>query len=156
MLNETVTDRHGVAKLCDAPMEPVDFFVGTMCGQVVIKAVTPLWMKTKRISFTYDPHLEDSCDTFIIPTRTACHMLLRIRDISGKAVEGAHVGLTTRQNAPDFRVSDSYGRVFYVVSRGEKLQGTVTRTGYLPANVSEDCSQDKVLDRETVIVLRTR
>jgi hypothetical protein len=156
MLGETATDRRGIAQLCDAPMEPVDFFVGPICGQVMVKAVRPLWLKTKRISVTYDPDLDQSCHAPMIPTAAACRILLRIRDMSGKAVAGARLGLTTPQSAPDLPLTDNFGRLFYVIPKGEKLQGSVTKDGYLPANVSEDCVRGKVFDRESEIVLRTR
>ncbi|HSR07933.1 MAG TPA: hypothetical protein VLM42_12335 [Bryobacteraceae bacterium] len=145
---QTFTDANGVARICDAPIDPVDVFIGhDACGLVVIKGVKPLWIETKKLFVTY---ASSTCGDFTTFPKN-CHTILRIKDQSGHPIAGAHIG----DKEPT--LSDSLGRIFRTIEEQQTLEGNVTKSGYLPTPISQKCSLRELdADRELVVVLRKR
>jgi hypothetical protein len=150
-LTETLTDARGRARICDAPLSPVDVFVGfASCGLVIAKQIRPLWLRTRRVLITYDGSY---CEEFG-PFPTRCHILLRINDDSGRPLAGARFTEATPRNDQASALSDTFGRLFRVVEGEGMLEGSVTKEGYASASVSQRCllREDEV-DREVKVVL---
>jgi hypothetical protein len=148
---ETLTDARGRARFCDAPLSPVDVFVGfASCGLVIAKQIRPLWLRTRRVLITYDGSY---CEEFG-PFPTQCHILLRINDDSGRSIAGARFTEATPRNDQASAPSDPFGRLFRVVEGEGVLEGSVTKEGYASAPVSKRCLlREDGVDREVKIVL---
>ena len=60
---DTTTDVNGLAKLCDAPLKPVDIAVGfDVCGSVVVRDIEATWPAMRQIFVTY---METPCNHFV-------------------------------------------------------------------------------------------
>jgi hypothetical protein len=146
---ETTTTKDGTARLCDAPLDPVDIVVGfDMCGSVVVRVLKPTWPKIRRVFVTY---LQTFCDH--LPSDNYCQVLLRVHDEKGRPVAGARF-----EGSPSdvSDVSDIFGRLFRLVRPGEKLEGVVTKDGRQSDRVSEQCIAYDEHDAELKVVLRNR
>lgn len=59
---ETSTDAGGVARICDAPLEPIDLVVGKdICGSVMVRLLRYQWPDTEQVLVTF---AEKPCDHF--------------------------------------------------------------------------------------------
>ena len=144
------TDGRGAVNLCDAPLLGVDFVVGEeICGSVMVRQIKPLWLETRKVYVTY---VDDSCHDFVSPPD--CRILLRVRDANGRPIVGARFAGKPPPSAMDTERSDEFGRLFRHLSESGRLEGLVTRSGYLPASVSQACSPGVDRDVEVNIVLR--
>jgi hypothetical protein len=142
------TDAKGLARICDAPLHAIDIVVGgDLCGLVLVKNVKPTWPTTRQVFVTY---VEEGCPHFTFPDH--CQALLQIEDEKGKSLAGAR--FEGRPAVPG--VSDVFGRFFRTLKRGEKLEGTVTKEGYEPARVSEQCLPEGEDTVEAKVVLHKR
>ena len=90
------------------------------------------------------------------PTGTPvnCRILLRVRDAKGRPIVGARFAGKPPPAAMDTERSDEFGRLFRQLSESGRLEGLVTRSGYLPASVSQACSPGVDRDVEVNVVLR--
>lgn len=150
---ETVTDADGIARICDAPIYPVDVFVGyDACGLVVIKGVKPLWLETRKLVATY---AHSSCGEFNSFAKN-CHILFRVKDEAGRSVAGARFEGKASGDPREPVLSDSFGRLFRAVEENQTLEGQITMAGYNPTSVSQSCLRRELGDRELVVVLRKR
>jgi hypothetical protein len=151
-LAEKLTDAGGIAEFCDAPATPVDIFVGfASCGLVVNKQVEPLWLHTREVYVVYD---RSHCSEFG-PSPTECHVLLRVRDESGKPLPGAVLTQDQARGAGQPADSDSFGRLFFTAAEGGTIRGTITRQGYKPETFLQHCAlRESDADREVTVVLR--
>jgi hypothetical protein len=141
MFSEAATDKHGMARLCDAPLEVVDIVVGfDICGSVQVNNLQPTWPESRRVYVTL---VDAPCDHFTFPT--TCRVLLRIRDEAGAAVSGARFFGETSAGSGQ-AVSDVLGRLYRAVETGAKLKGDVSKEGYEPAHISVECTSDKELN----------
>jgi hypothetical protein len=153
-LSESLTDSRGIARICDAPVGPVDVFAGfAPCDFVTVHSVKPFWLRTKTVTVVYDG---SSCSEFS-PAPTACHFLLRVRDESGRPVEGAEF----RENgafAPGVAaISDQFGRLFRVIDNAGILQGAVTKKGYDAAAFARQCDvMSESVDVDATVTLHRR
>ena len=142
---QATTDAAGLARLCDAPLEVVDIYVGNdVCGSVLVKNLPPTWPDLRHVYITY---AEAPCGHFVFPRH--CRILLRIQDESGRALSGAR--LEDRAGG-ESETSDVYGRLFRLLKGPGKLEGVVAKEGSEPALVSLEYSDDT----ELKVVLRTR
>lgn len=143
-----VSDAHGTARFCDAPLHAVDIVVGTQgCGVVVVKGIKPTWPATRDVFVTYD---ETHCRELVPADQ--CLVLLRVRNEDGHPLAGAL--LKSGQAEQD--MSDIFGRIFSSIRSGEKLQGTLTHKGLEPAHISEQCISGDERDLELKVVLHRR
>jgi hypothetical protein len=132
-ISDTISDANGVARICDAPLEPVDIGVGfDVCGSVLVRAVKPTWPAIRKIFVTY---AQTPCDRFVFEDR--CQVWLRIQDEEGRLVVGARFE-GKPSSAPGSDVSDHFGRLFRSIKTGEALDGVVVKEigrsfGPLPA-----------------------
>lgn len=139
---EEKTDRNGVARICNAPVDFVDIVVGNdLCGASWVRHIKQRWPETAVVSVT---HQELPCDHFAV--EDGCILLLRVRDQDGRPVKGARVEWSAKQDAG---VTDLYGRVFLKTRRREDVKGTITKDGRR-GSFSDQC----VDDHERIIVLR--
>jgi len=148
MFSETTTDKSGVARLCDAPLAPVNIVVGfDMCGSVVVRVMRQTWPETQTVFVTY-------ARTFCahVPIQDRCQVLLRIQDEKGRPLAGARLeGAPATSSESD--VSDVFGRLFRSIKAGEKLEGAVVKEGWRPARVSHACIEHDEDDIELKVVL---
>ena len=143
--SEARTDKNGVVRFCDAPMQRVDIIVGfDRCGAVMIRQVKPPWLRTAHFSVIY---ARRTCGEFIVPSD--CHVLLRVVDEKDRPVIGAHL-----DTGPGGEPSDVYGRLFRSLKESEKLEGVVTKDGYEPMRISEQCTHEDDHDIEEKVVMR--
>jgi len=143
------TDTQGMARLCDAPLHPVDIVIGmSRCGLVVVRNVKPAWPKTRQVFAIY---VETPCNEFVFADH--CQILLRVQDEDGQPVAGARFdGIPA--DKPNSHVSDTFGRIFRTVKRGERLNGQIIRDGWEPTLVSEACLPLGDQDLERKVIMR--
>jgi hypothetical protein len=135
--SQAISDVNGVARLCDAPMEPVDIVVGLdICGSVMIRSLKPTWPSTQHLSATYSPR---TCE--FVSFREDCLVLLRIVDEEGRSVPGAEFA-TAPAATSGGKGSDAYGRLFRIVKKGQTLKGFVFKEGFASATVEKRCQDD--------------
>jgi hypothetical protein len=135
-ISEAVTDKNGVARICDAPLEAVDIAVGQdVCGLILVQRVRQTWPQTHRIFVTYAPN-----PCYHMGISPQCQVLLRIKDESGRPISGVLLeGITSARGS---KVSDDLGRYFLIVKRGEKVRGVLHKDGYRESEFAEVCSDD--------------
>ena len=132
---QTQTDAKGTARLCDAPLFGVDIVVGEdFCGSVLVRQIKPPWLETRQLYVTY---VKDSCGHFAFPPD--CRVLLRVRDSGGRPIAEARFEGTPSPSGKYTDVSDEFGRLFRYTKEPGKLEGLVTKAGYVPAMVSRLC-----------------
>ena len=142
-LAEQKTDLSGIAKICDAPIDYVDFVVGSdLCGASLVQHVKQSWPETNRISVSYQ---ERPCDHLGLAPR--CLVLIRVRDDLGNPVEGGRLEVEALNVRPD--PSDSLGRIFMLVPRRTLVKGIVIKDGRR-SSIAIDCTDDA----EHVVILR--
>jgi hypothetical protein len=142
---ETTTDENGVARLCDAPLEPVDIAVGSdICGLVLVRNMHDTWPESRKVYVTY---VDAPCDHFGVAPN--CLILLRIQDDDGRRISGARFEPKS-QIGSGSNVSDSFGRIFQFFKKRERLEGIVIKSGYSPVPISELCLDNQ----EVKVVLR--
>jgi len=142
-----LTDSSGLAKFCDAPLQPVDFVTGTLdCGVVLVKGVKPTWPETREILVTYDKAHCGGELTF----PNSCRILLRVHDEQGRPLGGAAFDFGPSERS----ISDAFGRIFRSVKSGENLDGVIKLEGRMPAPISERCIRGNERDVEQTVVLR--
>ena len=79
------TNTDGVARFCDAPLQPVGIVVGLdICGSVWVRHLAPTWPDTRHVCVTY---AEQPCPHFVFPT--SCRILIRVQDEEGRPIAGA-------------------------------------------------------------------
>jgi hypothetical protein len=138
--SQTTTDANGMARLCDAPLENVDIFVGfDRCNSVLVGSLAPTWPDTQRIFVTY---VKTFCG--FVTLKPDCQVLLRIQDEEGRAVAGARFDGKSSSSS-GFDVSDVFGRLYRSLKTRDKLVGIVTRAGSQPARISVKCEDDTEL-----------
>jgi hypothetical protein len=143
---ETTTAGNGVARLCDAPFESIDIFVGRdVCGAVRVQNLRPKWPVTQRVAITYQ---SVACDHFNVDPE--CQVLLRVRDETGKPISGAR--LEGMRSGSGSGLSDTLGRIFWSIKRWGHLEGVVAHEGLKSAGISTQC----VDDTELTVVLSMR
>jgi len=135
--SETATDSVGIARICDAPMEPVDLVVGLdLCGSVVVRSVKARWPKTQEVFVTY---VKTYCDHMAVSQSS--QVLLRVQDEMGLPVVGARFeGVLAGDSGS--AMSDSLGRIFRVVKRNQRLEGRVTKAGRSSGPISLSVEDD--------------
>jgi hypothetical protein len=80
-----LTNREGVARICDVPLHRVDVAVGIdLCGLVLIKNVTSTWPNTRQIFATYVP---ETCPHLVFSRH--CQALLRVINDEGRPLARA-------------------------------------------------------------------
>lgn len=143
---EAITDGHGIARMCNAPMSPVTVVVGNdICGSVAIRNLPPSWPNTTRLFVTY---VESPCDHLAVSAR--CRVLFRVVDDEGRPIAGAIFrGQNGERSEGD--MSDVFGRIFKSVSRGASVSGIVNK-GEMREAISRICQDDM----EIAVVLRHR
>ena len=121
---EATTDSHGIARLCDAPVDPVDIVAGIdLCGSVAIRSVSFQWPQTQRLSLTY---VQNWCDHLgIAPER---QVILRVVDEQGRPLEGA-LFEGSPSGVRKSGASDALGRLFFIAKPREVLDGMVVKRG---------------------------
>ncbi len=142
-----MTNKQGLARFCDAPLQGVDFAVGVRdCGVVLVKGVKLTWPETREVFITYD---NGHCSgELIFPN--SCQLLLRVHDEEGRPLEGAEID--SGPSTPS--VSDDFGRIFLLVKSGENLEGVLKMEGREPVRISEHCVRDDERDFEKSVVLK--
>ena len=102
-----ITDKNGQARICDTPLDYLNFVVGfDLCGSVEIRRIKPLWLQTQHLWFTYEPG--PGCRHFP-PFSTACHVLLRVEDNQGHPLSGARLEGKKINRGQESTVSDRIG-----------------------------------------------
>ena len=154
VFGRALTDRRGIARICDAPVGLADLRVGgDRCGAVVVRYVQPLWMETRHILVIY---ANCSGEEWIPPS--ACQLTIRVRDTSDSPVPGVLLNFTSSQqrNAPGLqtRVSDEFGRIFRVIAYGETMTAKFSKEGYLPAELSEPCRPGESYRKERIVTMQ--
>jgi hypothetical protein len=132
---ETRTDGRGIARLCEAPLRPVDIAVGVdLCGSVLLRHVQPNWPEVRRVFVIYQG---EPCERFAFADR--CLTLLRVTTENGSPVPGARLegGGTV---LPGSMLTDAFGRLFVQLKRGESLLGMIVKEGRQPVRISERCA----------------
>ena len=142
-LAEQRTDLSGIAKICDAPIDYVDFVVGSdLCGASLVQHVKQSWPETNRLSVSYQ---ERPCDHLGLARR--CLVLIRVRDDLGNPIEGGRLEVEALNVRPD--PSDSLGRIFMLIPRRTLVKGIVIKDGRR-SSLAIDCTDDV----ELVVILR--
>lgn len=140
-----VTDAAGVIELCDAPIGALDIVVGRdVCGAVRVGNLHIAWPGQQVVHVAYADH---PCDHFSVSPE--CLVLLRIRADDGAPIAGASLDQGPGV-APGS--SDTYGRIFRLLSKGDRLEGSIVKSGYVSAQFSEVCTDNM----ERPILLRKR
>ncbi|QOY90023.1 hypothetical protein [Paludibaculum fermentans] len=135
-LYESISDKYGVVRFCDGPLMPIDIVVGNdICGSVLLRNIKARWPNSARMSVVYD---DRACDHLALSADIVA--LLRVQDEEGRPISGAQFADAAKR--PGTSVSDEYGRVFRVCRRGELLQGTIQKRGWLAAKISHVCGDD--------------
>jgi hypothetical protein len=146
MLSEAVSDANGRARLCDAPLEAVDISVGfDVCGLVTILNLHSMWPDTKRIFVTFE---DNPCNHFV--AAEYCQVLLRVQDDHGRAVVGARFSGKPFRRESGSDVTDHLGRLYHLVKRGDRFEGSVRGAGGANASISVPVTDDL----ELKVVLR--
>lgn len=146
----TVTDEQGIARFCDAPARPIQIQVGgNSCGSVLVRYLSPLWMKTRQVFVTFD----DCSEGFFIPG--GCHLWIRVHDKHGDPLPGV---LFETLSVPAWgfeqtRLTDRYGRLFWFVPLGKTLEGRLVKDGYAGPGLRDECRSGEPSGRERVVVL---
>jgi len=142
-----MTNKQGLVRFCDAPLQDVDFAVGVRdCGVVLVKGVKLTWPKTREIFITYD---KGHCSgELIFPT--SCQVLLRVHDQGGHAL----VGASFDSGQSGLGTTDILGRIFRSIKSGENLDGVVRMEGHEPTRISARCVRGDERDVEQDVVLR--
>lgn len=148
-ISETKTTENGLARLCDAPLEPVDIVVGyDLCGSVLVRNVRPTWPITHRIFVTY---VETWC-AHVTP-ESNCPVLLRVQDDKGKPISGARLKETPiRVTVPE--KTDVFGRLLRNLKQGEKIEGAIVKEGWVPLSIIVNCGPLGGDELEKVLILR--
>jgi hypothetical protein len=135
----TFTDGNGFARLCDTPVGLVDILVGAhLCGAVAVRALSPYWMKTRRVQVTYE-----SCagEEWFLPGR--CLLTIRVYDTNRRPLAGV-MFTSPKEDAKgreQTQTSDRFGRMCFVVSYEESLSGRLVKGGYLSQAFTERCER---------------
>ena len=150
-LFESLTDEHGVVRICDSPVTSVDVFAGLApCGLAMFKSVKPFWGETRVVRFIYD---QSGCGEFV-SHQEICHFVLRVQDSSGHLIEGARFN-GSEPGAVRSVLSDYRGRLFVTLKEGQYIKGTLAKDGFKTSDLSERCTvQLNGLDRDVPIILR--
>ena len=147
-----MTDKSGVARLCDAPADSVDIVVGgKRCGATRVSYLSPYWMRTRRVSVTYE---NCSGEEWMLPG--GCRLTIRLRDERTSApLPGARFRGGDSRAASEFETyeSDTFGRVFRFIRYGTTLSGTLDKDGYAQGEVSEPCTRGENPYLEKIIAL---
>ena len=131
-----LTDSRGLAKLCDSPLAQVDIAVGSSrCGLVLVKNLTPRWPTPRRV---YVKYARTECGDWLFST--ACQVLVRIDSSHREPLSGVLFrDGNDKQPIRNDVVSDSYGRLFFSVKRGDAVRGVVSKPGFQSSDVSVQC-----------------
>lgn len=149
--NQTFTDKQGVARICDAPEGLVDILVGgNLCGAVAVRYLKPYWMRTRRISVSYE---NCSGDEWVLPG--GCLLTLRIEDQKGTPLSGVLFDSEDKRSKlrEQTQLSDQFGRIFRFVNYGESLSGRLVKQGFDSRSVTDQCKSGKNPEREQRIIM---
>ncbi|MGJ5814376.1 hypothetical protein [Paludibaculum fermentans] len=150
-----LTDKRGVARLCDAPARLIQIRVGgNRCSAVTVRYLKRYWLRTRQVFVTYE-----NCagEEWAIPF--SCRLTIRVRDesASGNAVEGVHLhGLNVSTAAPEPKESDRFGRIFQSVKFGAKSSGWLEKDGYFPLAIAEGCGPGEGVEKDVTVVMLRR
>ena len=140
-------------EFCDLGIAPVTVKVGAdgTCNQIVIKDVPLHWQERYLLTVTYDlePCLEDSP----LPPVPICDVLLRVSDRNGNWLEKASVQIPGSQLAP--RQTDKSGRALVVLKLNERVEGSISESGYQTKLFSISCSRSTPVLEELVQLEKT-
>jgi hypothetical protein len=131
---------------CDLGILPVTVTVGDKgCNQVVVKDVPLEWQEPYLLVVTYDvePCVRETPRTF--PT---CQVLLRVSDAAGHWLKAS----LKPDGGGAIQETDDAGRARVVMKLDQKLQGGVTSTGHTEKRISLECSRDKLIQEEIVVL----
>jgi hypothetical protein len=147
----TQTNAEGVVRICDVPPGQIEVEVGGhACGAVLVRFLSPDWMKTRRVVVTFE---RCSQGEFYFPG--GCFLIFRVQDVAGRPISGAVFGLQGNDSVrfDQTRIADAYGRVFRFIKTGEGMEGRVEKTGYVSREISDQCKLGDPVKRERVITL---
>jgi len=146
-----VTDRQGVARMCDAPPGLIRFTVGgLLCGEASVGQLRRYWMQTRRVTITYD-----NCNGEEWAPLGGCMLTLRVRASDGAPLAGARVegDSLTLKSREQILVSDSWGRAFLFLEFGDRLNAMVLSEGYVSRPVVVECKRGESFDRDLIVEL---
>lgn len=148
----TTTDIHGLARICDAPIDtPVDIRIGDGGCAVTVANVYPLWLETRHVEVIYEP-----CSSEELFFSQSCFFVLRIRDeggapLSGVLIKPDAVGTENRENF----LSDQYGRAFRSLKWRSSFDATLEKSGFESTHFKLTCDSTSEVRRERIVTLRS-
>ncbi len=150
----TTTSERGIASICDAPDGLVDIEVGGhLCGAVAVRYLKQYWMKTRRVSITYE-----NCSGEEWVPLGGCLRTIRVVDEHGALLKGVLFDQPDKRSRSREQtwVSDQFGRIFRFVNYGETLTGSLEKAGYVSKSVTDECNRAEPSEKELLITLNRR
>lgn len=153
VIESALTDRQGVARLCDAPIGLVDIEVGgRRCGAVSVRYLRSWWLKPRRVSVTYQ-----SCAGEEWAVAGGCLLIIRVRDEQNAPIAGVLFESPNDQPRPQTRISDKLGRIFRFIDYGGTTTGRLSKEGYSSQIINQSCrSKEDRNERELTVFLEKR
>jgi len=150
IIGSSVTDRQGIARICDAPKGLVDIQVGdNRCGAVTVAYLKAYWLQTRRVSITYE-----NCSGEEWAVAGGCLLTIRVKDQRNAPIPSVFFEDRNERPGPQTKLSDDSGRVFRFIKFGETMSGRLLKDRYLPQEISQACRPGDPPERESTIVLR--
>ncbi|MEK7996174.1 MAG: hypothetical protein AAB403_20435 [Planctomycetota bacterium] len=149
VLQETISNRDGIAEFCDLGSELFDVVVGpNLCGQAIVRYLRfDWWPHTAEVKVFHA-----NCHQGAIRGLGGCAITLRVRSVDGKPLQG--VSFSAADLATDSRPTDSYGRLFTVLAWGKRLEGVLKKAGYREHRLSVACEPGTSYQKEEFITLQ--
>ena len=126
----------GTTVFCDLPSRIVDITVKGPCDEVVAKRQPIRWLETSEVYFYYP-----SCSRYHWVPDNGCRLIMRVT-LSFKGFEGASVSpsdaVIDSSSGPNS--SDEYGRIFKTLKYGSVYDVELSKTGYKPVRIIQNCS----------------
>jgi hypothetical protein len=135
-------------EFCDLGIAPVTVKVGAdgTCNQIVIRDVPLTWQERYLLTVTYD--LEPCLEDLPPPPVPICNVLFRVSDRDGNWLEKASVRFSGSGLAP--RQTDKAGRALLVLKVNERVEGSISESGYQARQFSISCSRSTPVHEELV------
>ncbi len=149
--DSVITDKNGIARLCDAPPGFVRLAVGgNRCGATTVSYLIRYWMETRRVTITYE---NCSRDEWVLPS--GCKLTIRVRAEDGTPLAGVRLRESKErpQSWPQTSISDRWGRIFRFLKYGDHVTATFEKEGYLTQTVSAECKPAKPYDKDLTVTL---
>ena len=67
---------------------------------------------------------------------------------------GAHLESKPPRIGAESDLSDGFGRLFRLITRVGKTEGLLTKEGYKPVQLAEQCGRGQEMNRELKVVMR--